>query len=214
MRAGSAEEMMRIGRRLLPLAGWSATKLRDFLDLDDPAAQVEAWRRHFDTRRFRVGMDLLLSAATLRARYASALISSLPGRFATVMRVRMERCFATHPNRSNPFARALLLGELSDETRVPAGAHIELARADAAEYLERAPAQGFDGFTLSNILDGAGDGYRERLFRAVGRAARHDAVAVIRSFAEPPAASESNRAAQDRSMLWGVVDVSPAASLR
>jgi hypothetical protein len=39
------------------------------------------------------------------------------------------------------------------------------------------------------------------------------AVAVIRSFGEPQVASPTNRAAEDRSMLWGIVDVKPAAAL-
>ena len=211
---GSAETLMRVGRALLPLAGWSNSKLRAFLELDDPPAQLEIWKRDFDTRRFRAGMNLLLSTVTLAAGYSSRLLASLPDRFASVMRARMERCFATHPNRTNPFARALLLGESCDDAPAPPGAQIQLACADAADFLERARAQSFDGFTLSNILDGADDAYRGRLFRAVIRAARRDAVAVVRSFAEPASTSASNRSAEDRSMLWGIVDVVPATSLR
>jgi hypothetical protein len=164
-----------------------------------------AWKRDFDTRRFRIGLDLLLSAATLRAGYSSRLIASLPARFAEVMRSRMERCFARHPNRTNPFVRALLLGEMSDDAPAPRASAIRVACSDAAEFLEQGPAQGYDGFTLSNILDGADAGYRERLFRAVARAAKPNAVAVLRSFAEPSADVTSNRAVDDRSMLWGVV---------
>lgn len=213
MSPGSAEKLMRIGRALLPLAGWSTSKLRAFLDLDDPRTQLEVWKRDFDTYRFRVGMEMLLSAATLRAGYSTELIASLPNRFAPVMRARMERCFATHANRTNPFARALLLGELCDDAPGQAAASIELACADAADFLEQVPARSFDGFALSNILDGASRTYRERLFRAVSRAARPDALAVIRSFAEPQMACPSNRAADDRSMLWGVVEVVPTETL-
>ena len=214
MAAGSAEKLMRVGRTLFPLAGWHAARLREFVALDDPATQSVAWKRDFDTRRFRIGLDLLLSAATLRAGYSSRLIASLPARFAEVMRSRMERCFARHPNRTNPFVRALLLGEMSDDAPAPRASAIRVACSDAAEFLEQGPAQGFDGFTLSNILDGADEGYRERLFRAVARAAKPNAVAVLRSFAEPSADVTSNRAVDDRSMLWGVVQVSPAAALR
>lgn len=210
---GRAETLMGLGRPLLPAAGWSAHRLRTFLDLGDPAKQVAMWRQELDTRRFRAGMGFLLSAVTLRAGYASPLIASLPSRFSYVMRARMERCFATHANRGNPFARALLLGELRDDAPVPRPAGIELIHSDAADYLEHAPPQSFDAFTLSNILDGANDAYRARLFRAVARAARPGAVAVLRSFGEPSSSAMANRAAADRSMLWGVVSVGPAEAL-
>ena len=210
---GSAEKLMGIGRALLPLAGWGAAKLERFLDLEDPATQIRVWKREFDTHRFRAGMNVLLSAATLGAAYASPLIASLPGHFAQVMRRRMERCFATHPNRTNPFVRALLSHPLCDDAPVRRPPGIALACADAADFLEQSPEQSFDAFTLSNILDGAQSSYRGRLFRAVARAARPNAVAVLRSFSEPLEASPSNRAAMDRSMLWGRVDVVPAKRL-
>lgn len=213
MLSGSAEKLMRVGRALLPLAGWNRAKLAQFLDLDDPPTQVETWKRDFDTQRFRAGLNLLLSAATLGAAYASPLIASLPGHFARVMRGRMERCFALHPNRTNPFARALLSGELADDAPVPRPSTIALACADAAGFLERSPEARFDAFTLSNVLDGAPGAYRERLFRGVRRAATPDAVVVLRSFAEPTEATPTNRAAADRSMLWGVVEVVPVARL-
>jgi hypothetical protein len=125
----------------------------------------------------------------------------------------MERSFATHPNRTNPYARALLLGELRDEPAPPEAGKIRLVHADAAAYLEAAPGGSFNGFTLSNILDGAETSYRARLLAAVKRAAAPNAVAVLRSFGEPPAVLPTNHAAEDRAMLWGIVDVKPAASL-
>ncbi|MFO1314327.1 MAG: DUF3419 family protein [Burkholderiales bacterium] len=212
MAHGSAEQVMRFGRALLPLAGWKLATLRAFLALDDPAAQHAFWRTHLDTRRFRTGLDALLSVATLRAAYAPGLLASLPRHFGAVMRGRMERCFRTHPNRTNPYARALLLGELSADPPPPEARRIRLVHADAATFLEKSAAASFHGFTLSNILDGANAAYGERLFRAVARAAAPEAVVVLRSFGEPAAAMPSNRAAADRSLLWGVVDVRPAAA--
>lgn len=125
----------------------------------------------------------------------------------------MERSFSRHPNRTNPYARSLLLGELSSDPTPPEAKNIQLVHADAAGYLESQPAGSFDGITLSNILDGVDDTYRQRLFAAVKRAAAPDAVTVLRSFGDAEADSPANRAADDRSMLWGTVLVRRADEL-
>jgi S-adenosylmethionine:diacylglycerol 3-amino-3-carboxypropyl transferase len=210
---GAAERLMSFGRALLPLAGWWPSRLRAFLDLERPAEQAAYWRRHLDTSRLRAAMGILFSRPLLRTAYAAPLLACLPPHFGGVVRARMERGFATHPNRTNRYARALLLGELGDEPAPAAAGGIRLVHADAAAYLEAVPEGSFDGFTLSNILDGVEDSYRARLFGAVKRAAAPDAVVVLRSFGAPPTALPTNRAREDRSMLWGIVDVKPAASL-
>jgi S-adenosylmethionine:diacylglycerol 3-amino-3-carboxypropyl transferase len=210
---GSAEQVMAFGRSLGPLAGWWPARLQAFLDLDEPAEQIAYWRRHLDTRRFRAAIDGLFSLTALRAVYASPFLDFLPPRLGAVMRGRMERCFARHANRTNPYARALLLGELSATPAPPEAQDIRLVHADAATCLERESAGSFDGFALSNILDGAEAAYERRLFAAVRRAAAPGAVVVLRSFREPPAALATSRAAEDRAMLWGIVDVKPAAAL-
>lgn len=212
--AGSAERLMQVGRALFPLAGWTRSILGTFLDFDDPAPQLDFWQRHLDTRRFRAGLDILLSVASLRTAYAPQLLASLPPRFGAVMRSRMERCFGVHPNRTNPFARALLAGEVADEPPPGEARTIEFVCANAAAYLEGAPSGSFDGFTLSNILDGADPMYRQRIGRAVARTGRPGALVVLRSFGEPPIDAPFNRAAEDRAMLWGIVDVRPAEAYR
>jgi S-adenosylmethionine:diacylglycerol 3-amino-3-carboxypropyl transferase len=118
----------------------------------------------------------------------------------------MERCFSRHPNADNPFARALLRGEFPRSGGATAS-EVELECADAADFLELCPPASFDAFTLSNILDGATVGYRQRLLAAVQRAAAPGAVVVLRSFGEPTLEMPTNLAADDRSMLWGIVDV-------
>lgn len=210
---GTAEGLMGVGRTLLPLAGWTSATVRTFVDLADPAAQLAFWRARLDTRRFRAGLDTLLSLSALRAAYSPDLLAVLPKRFGRVMRARMERCFGTHPNRTNPYVRALLVGELATEMPPPRASGIRLVEADAATFLEQSPPASFDGFTLSNILDGASAAYRQRLWRAVTRSAAAGAVVVSRSFSEPSDESTFNRAADDRSLLWGIVDVRPAAAL-
>jgi len=210
---GAAERVMAFGRAFAPLAGWWPSRVRAFLDLDRTAEQVVFWQRHLDTRRFRTALGGLVSVTALRAVYAPPFLDFLPRRLGMVMRARMARCFARHPNRTNPYARALLLGELSDDSPPPEAREIRLVHADAAGYLERAPAGSFDGFTLSNILDGADAAYGRRLLAAVKRAAAPGAVMVLRSFGEARVTLPTNHAIEDRAMLWGIVDVRPAAAL-
>jgi S-adenosylmethionine:diacylglycerol 3-amino-3-carboxypropyl transferase len=210
---GRAERVMDFMRFFGPLAGWRPSRVRAFVELDDPAEQMEDWERQLNTWRFRASLDALFSVTALRSVYAPRFLDFLPKRLGATMRGRMERCFALHPNRTNPYARSLLLGELSSEPPPPQAKDIRLVHADAAGFLENDPPQSFDGFTLSNILDGVDDAYRQRLIAAVKRAAAPDAITVLRSFGDADASSPANRAAEDRAMLWGSVLVRPAAEL-
>ncbi|MGE5277083.1 MAG: DUF3419 family protein [Acidobacteriota bacterium] len=210
---GAAERMMDRARALAPLAGWRRLRVREFLELGDPSEQIAFWRRHLDTLRFRLAIDAALSRAVLRAVYAKPFLGCVPPRFGAVIRRRMERCFARHPNRENPYARALLLGERTGEPPPAEARGIRLVRSDAAAFLEREPPESYDGFALSNVLDGASDDYRRRLTAAVRRAAAREAVVVLRSFAEPEDLTRSNLAGEDRAMLWGIVEARPAAAL-
>jgi len=209
---GMAERLMDAARLFAPLVGWTGARLRAFLDADDPDDQMARWRT-LDTRRFRWAFDTLLSVASLRRVYASAFLDFLPRHLGAVMRGRLERAFVRHPNRDNPYARLLLLGERDAASGPVEPSAIQLVHADAASYLESAPAGSFHGFTLSNILDGAEPSYRARLFAAVQHAAAPGAMVVLRSFGEPAGPLPTNRAADDRSMLWGIVDVRPADAL-
>ncbi|HET9801532.1 MAG TPA: hypothetical protein VFP82_07580, partial [Chthoniobacterales bacterium] len=104
----------------------------------------------------------------------------------------------------------LLLGEVRS---VPVPERIQLECADAATFLESQRSGCFTGFSLSNILDGANPAYERRLFAAVKHAAAPEARVVLRSFREPEFSARENYATEDRSMLWGRVDVRLAQAL-
>ena len=210
---GAAERVLGRLRALAPLVGWRSSRLREFLDLEDPAEQIVFWRRHLDGPGFRAATDAIFSRFLLRAVYARSFLRRLPRQFGKVMRDRLKRGFARHANRGNPYARALLLGETSRAPAPPEAGRIRFVHSDAAAYLERERPGSFDGFALSNVLDGARDDYRERLLAAVERAAAPAAIVVLRSFSEPTGPSEPNLALEDRAMLWGTVEVKPAGSL-
>jgi S-adenosylmethionine:diacylglycerol 3-amino-3-carboxypropyl transferase len=210
---GRAERVMDFMRLFGPLAGWWPSRVRAFLELRDPVEQMKYWERKLNTWRFRVAVDGLFSVSALRSVYAPRFLGFLPKRLGAVMRGRMERCFSRHPNVSNPYARSLLLGELSSGPPPPQAKDVQLVHADAAGFLENEPPGSFEGFSLSNILDGVDDDYRQRLFAAVKRAASPRAVTVLRSFGEAEANSPANRAMDDRAMLWGTVLVRPTTDL-
>jgi len=70
----------------------------------------------------------------------------------------------------------------------------------------------FDGFTISNVFDGASAAYRMRLLRAIRAAASTGAVLVQRSFGEPSDSQEEHWAIHDRAMLWGSVSITEVNS--
>jgi S-adenosylmethionine:diacylglycerol 3-amino-3-carboxypropyl transferase len=200
---GKVDERLDRLRHLAAAVGWRNTVLERFCSLERPGEQIEFWRRNLDTRRFRLVLAAAFSRKALRRLYASPFVAVLPPRFDVILRRRFERGFGRHPNSENPHAAALLLGRPRETTPAP----LTLVSADAAEFLEGCPPRSFDGFTLSNILDGADEAYGTRLLAAVRRAAAPGAVAILRSFREPADDDEARRAAADRALIWGSIRV-------
>jgi S-adenosylmethionine:diacylglycerol 3-amino-3-carboxypropyl transferase len=203
-RAGAAEQVLAFGRGMAKLAGWTQRKLVEFLNLSDCARQIEYWDERLDTPIWRAAVDTLLARRLLGLCYAAPLAASLPDEFGRRIRQRLRRGWASHPNRFNPYAAALMLGTAPVDPGAPA-TPIQFVCADAAEFLEGCPPSTYDAFALSNIGDGASQEYQLRLRNAVEHAATPNAVVVSRTFAEPKPDTTANWAALDRSMLWGAV---------
>jgi S-adenosylmethionine:diacylglycerol 3-amino-3-carboxypropyl transferase len=206
MREGAAERMLSRSRAVLSMIGWRHRKRSAFLQLDDPAEQVEYWDRNLDSPLWRASVDTALSPWLLGLVYAGPFVDFAGFGFGETIRARLRRCWASHPNRSNPYAWNVLL-DAQAEDFPPAVHPITFACADAASFLEASPPASFDAFSLSNIEDGAPPDYTRRLRAAVRRAAAPGAISVLRSFAEPLLRTDSNWAARDRSFLWGSVNV-------
>jgi S-adenosylmethionine:diacylglycerol 3-amino-3-carboxypropyl transferase len=203
---GSAERLLARLRRLATLIGWSRPLLETFCSLDDVAEQQRMWSDRLDTRRFRFALAVGFRPPAVRSMYRSDFASVLPVGFDRILRLRLERGFATHANRSNPYARRLLLGDPPPQRTAERPA-VDLHCADAAEYLERVPPGSFDAFALSNILDGANVAYADRLFAAVRGASTPGAKLVLRSLGEPLSPAEREWVERDRALIWGSIRV-------
>jgi hypothetical protein len=220
-RAGVAERVLAAGRRWGALCGWTREKLEAFVNLESCSEQVTYWDRELDTPMWRASADTLLAPWLLRLCYRGPFVAALPPGFGARIRRRLRRGWASHGNRSNPFAALLMLGKPIGCAHAPA-LPIRFVCADAAEFLEGCAPGSFDAFALSNLGDGSSREYLRRLAVAMKRATSPDAAVVWRSFAEPPSEMIANSigggivncAAADRSLLWGVVGACRVRDLR
>ncbi len=203
VREGTADRRTQRLRALAPLVGWRRPALERFCELDDPAEQARIWKR-LETRRLRLAARILLSRRMLALGLAEPFVRVVPGGFDKVLLRRLQRGFSTHPNRSNPYARLILLGETPP---LDSPARLGLVCADAAEYLESCAPESFGALSLSNVLDGPEPEYVARLLEAVRRAAAPGAIVILRSFGEPLDPEEDAWAARDRALIWGRVRV-------
>jgi hypothetical protein len=203
---------MQFQRGALIVAGWTNSRLHRFLQFTDCEEQLAFWHTYLNTSRFQAMFDAKLACDGCMIRLFTR-DRRLPLRnIGRLIRGRLERGFARHPNSINPYAQRLLGHGLAPVAEIPANP-IRFETADAAEFLEAAPSGSFNAFSLSNIADGAAQSFRQRLLEGVKHAASSDAIAVLRSFGEPVNDAAAEFAARDRAMLWGSVQVAPASAL-
>ncbi|HYE04996.1 MAG TPA: DUF3419 family protein [Planctomycetota bacterium] len=210
--AGRADRLLAGGRALLARLGWRVGDRLAFLRQHDPSVQLRWWRGRIGAGVFRAAVGLALHPIALRGAYASSFVRALPADFSARILARLERGIASHANADNALAWSLLLGRQAPWHDEPRPAPIDLRPGDAVEALTASPPGSFDGFALSNILDGANASYRARLAEAVRRAAAPGARVVLRTFAEPRERAHAVVAATDRAWLWGGIEVADAGS--
>jgi S-adenosylmethionine:diacylglycerol 3-amino-3-carboxypropyl transferase len=212
-RWGVAERFMHLGRRCMAVAGWRQSRLEQFVQMSDCEQQLAFWRKYLDGPLFRALFGASVAGALFALRLIAPRRAVLPPRqMPRWLRARLQRGFARFPNRSNPYAQRLIAGRFT-QAAMRASQPICFIHADAAEFLEQSTAGSFQAFSLSNIVDGVTTEYRHRLWAAVRHAAAPDALVVLRSFRESGDNRMSERAAQDRSLLWGSVYAGPVRSI-
>jgi hypothetical protein len=213
-REGQADRLLSIGRQLLRPAGWTRTRLGHLSAMTDCAAQVVEWRR-LTSGVSGAALRAVLSPAALRVRYRAEFTDAaahLRGELA----LRIEHGLAAHANSANPWAQVLFTGRWPDleDASGPIVDGVCLHCADIATHLEQVPAGTYDGFTLSNMLDGTPDAYRRRLFTALRRAGTPGAIVVLRTLgtaAHPAAAADAVR---DRALIWGGLTIATIEELQ
>lgn len=215
VRTGQADRLLAAGRGVLRAAGWSRRRLERLAAMSDPAAQVDEWRR-LTSGPSGAALRALLVPSALRLGYRDDFARSIANLRHDLPR-RIEQGMAVHGNAQNPWAQLLLTGRwptpYAAATPRRAVGSLRLEVADVATHLEGVPAGSYDGFALSNVLDGAPAGYRQRLMAAVDHAAAPGAVVVLRTLATG-SVSEKAAAIRDRALLWGGLQISMVGGAR
>lgn len=209
---GAAERFLEAGRRLIRASSpaWRRRRVRALLSESSPERAQHQWRSRFDNRTFRSILASTLAPAGLLASLVQHDFSTaLPPHFAETVRARLDARMGMHAPASNRFAWRLLLGEdLPHEhlPEVPDGA-IRFVEQDVLSHLEEAGDGAYDAVTLSNIVDGAPAQVVERISMAARRAVVEGGSIVVRSLAPSMDARAGALAEQDRSLVWGSIQV-------
>jgi hypothetical protein len=205
-RVGSADQLLAVGRAALRPLGWGPERLERFCTLDDPREQALEWRR-LTSALVRAAVRAALSPRVLRVVYGPAFARVAPLRFGEQLLDRIGTRIARAPNCDNPWLSQLLTGTWTRPDPAQGTDGVELRCGDVAMVLEELPAHSIDGISLSNVLDGPGAAYAERLLAAARRVARPGAAVIVRSFLPSPEPDAWRLADRDRSLLWGGITV-------
>ncbi len=205
-RPGAADHLLVIGRTALTPVGWRPARLERFCRLDDPVEQVAEWRR-LTTPFVRAATRTALSPKVLRLAFGEQFARVAPTGFGEALLDRIGSRLAWAPNCDNPWLSQLLTGRWTGPDPTAGSNRIDLRCGDVAAALDAMPCASLAGISLSNVLDGPGPDYADRLLSAARRAARPGAPIVVRSFLVPTDPAARALADADRSLLWGGITV-------
>ncbi|GID09954.1 DUF3419 family protein [Actinocatenispora rupis] len=206
-RDGQAERLLAAGRTVLRTLApeWRPARLAPFLRLRDPDRQVAWWDGRLDGTALRLALrPLRLAAPVVRP----ALAAALPPRFDDVLRDRLRDTLSRHPNADNTWLRRLLLGPGTAPLIAPVDRFVP---GDLVAHLAAGPPDRYDAVALSNIADGAGVHFGQRLADALRHGVRRGGRVVLRSFGTtvplPADLGWRDVTGSERCPLWGVVSV-------
>lgn len=205
-RPGAADRLLAAGRGALAPLGWWPSRLEGFCLLTDPGEQVAQWRR-LASPLVRAAIRAAFTQRVLRLAYGEPFARVAPARLGEEVLDRLGSRIAAAPNRDNPWLSHLLTGRWTRPDPAAGAERIELRLGDVASILESMPRASLDGISLSNVLDGPGCAYADRLLAAAERVARPSAPIVLRSFLAPADPRARRLAEADRSLVWGGVTV-------
>lgn len=204
---GQADRILAAGRQLLRPAGWTRDRLERLCALLDCQAQVAAWRR-LTSGASGAALKAALAPSALRFGYQSTFARAAVG-LGAVLPGRIDAALAIHPCRTNPWAHLLFTGAWPEPDFDPdrVRERIELVTGDVATHLEAVEPGRYDGFSLSNVLDGAPAGYRRRLVAALQSKAKPGAPVVLRTLGPPLSPADARAAQRDRALIWGGITI-------
>jgi len=193
---GWTEVFMNLVRRSYHLLVHGSDACERWFSVQDEAERLRWFREHWDTRRRRLFLRLVLSPRLLGRVYRTAGVYAGVDSASTVLRQRLDRALLERPVGDNFFLARLFTGcFLPGERGVPPylgeslGANfpsmeperIQMQTVPLFEVLERAKPASLDLFALSNVVDWMDAGQQDRLFRLVARAASPGARLMVRS---------------------------------
>jgi S-adenosylmethionine-diacylglycerol 3-amino-3-carboxypropyl transferase len=199
-RCGVIERKLRRAMLLFRLLVHPRRRIVAALTQPSLAAQRLFYEERWETWRWRAALRLGLSRPLLRIVYGRAFVAALAPGFADSIHQGLAQTFMNFPAQDNGYLWQTFLGCYPPSERalpvylrregyevVKDGADgMQLAAADAAEWLGLRPARSVNFFALSNILEVTSAGYAAELAAAVSHAARPGALVCLRWILPPP----------------------------